>query len=412
MDPSVKPTFSDLTDVLFAIQQGRKYSTQAKSLELKQRIELLRGLFSSLQGAGFFDDPGFGISSLKSYWASSLESVAASIDEFQFHKPTGLVTALLPQVAFKKLGLELILESILSGSALILKFSEPAFLFFQALKKVLEKSALPAGLVQVVCGNSGVLGELLTNHPSIQAVVFFGQRENFQEISKASEFLNKKWMAGFGGPTTSLLLDSADLEKFSSEIFRSLQLSEDLGPWTSHRIYTVESKLKDLQSVLLKKAENLGFISLKSSVTAQDISHFVAQIKSEQGKILWGGATQAQEANTSMQAAIVQDLPNCSILHQAEFDFPVIFLGSVKYAYELAKWVNNDPKTYGVQIFGETTAAFEFSNKILSGEKTVNDWLVRKSPVPFGLGQSSFGLRDRGPFGDFWSDDHSLLMKN
>lgn len=78
------------------------------------------------------------------------------------------------------------------------------------LAKILEEAGLPAGVLNVVVGSSGDIGDVLVSHPLPRVVSFTGSTATGIAISRQAGI--KRLLLELGGNAPMVILDDADLE--------------------------------------------------------------------------------------------------------------------------------------------------------------------------------------------------------
>ncbi len=84
--------------------------------------------------------------------------------------------------------------------------------------EVLAELDLPAGVVNVVTGPGGVIGEYMSAHPGIDLISFTGSSEVGKAIIAASSQTVKTLIMELGGKNPAIVLEDADIEANATEL--------------------------------------------------------------------------------------------------------------------------------------------------------------------------------------------------
>jgi benzaldehyde dehydrogenase (NAD) len=118
--------------------------------------------------------------------------------------------------------MRIIAPALALGNAVVLKPSpETPLSGGIALAEAFAAAGLPAGLLQVVPGNTEV-GERIVEHPDVSMIHFTGSTKIGRQIARRTGELLKKVSLELGGNNALLVLDDADLEQASM-----------IGAWSS-----------------------------------------------------------------------------------------------------------------------------------------------------------------------------------
>jgi betaine-aldehyde dehydrogenase len=103
--------------------------------------------------------------------------------------------------------------ALLAGNTMVLKPASTTPLTNLRLAGILDESGLPPGVLNVVTGSGGVVGEAMVRHPGIKKISFTGNCITGQRIRElASEHL-KDITLELGGSDPMIVMDDADIEK-------------------------------------------------------------------------------------------------------------------------------------------------------------------------------------------------------
>ncbi len=103
--------------------------------------------------------------------------------------------------------------ALAAGCTLILKPASNTPVTAQILGEIAYEAGVPEGVVNVLPGPGGQIGEYLASHPLIDKVAFTGETETGAKILKASADTIKKVSLELGGKSPNIVFADADMEK-------------------------------------------------------------------------------------------------------------------------------------------------------------------------------------------------------
>lgn len=127
-------------------------------------------------------------------------------------RPIGIVGCITPwnfpvAVPCWKLG-----AALISGNTVVFKPSTLTPLCAAVLVEVLQEAGLPHGVLNLVTGPAGDVGEAMVRHPKIKAISFTGGVETGREIYSNASALMKRVGLELGGKNPQIVLQDADLD--------------------------------------------------------------------------------------------------------------------------------------------------------------------------------------------------------
>src|SRR5712671_4263210 len=141
----------------------------------------------------------------------NLEDVARGIDEIMIRQPLGVVAAITPFNFPAMIPLWFLPYAIACGNTFILKPSEKVPITMQKIFRLLEKTGLPRGVVNVVNGAKETVDALL-DHPTIRAVSFVGSTPVAKYVYSRATASGKRAQCQGGAKNPAIVLPDAEME--------------------------------------------------------------------------------------------------------------------------------------------------------------------------------------------------------
>lgn len=132
------------------------------------------------------------------------------------YRPYGIVLSIVPWNAPVSLGFAQIAAALVAGNTVVVKPPETSPLAFMRAMAIFN-AHLPKGLLNVVTGTPGEIGDALTSHPDIGKIGFTGSVASASRIIASSAATIKSLTLELGGNDAAILLDDIDLSDATME---------------------------------------------------------------------------------------------------------------------------------------------------------------------------------------------------
>ena len=139
------------------------------------------------------------------------EDVARGIDEYMFRQPVGVVAAITPFNFPGMIPLWFLPYAIACGNTFIVKPSEKTPLTVQKIMRLVERTGLPPGVVNVVNGAKETVDAIL-DHPLIRAVSFVGSTPVAKYVYARAAANGKRAQCQGGAKNPVIVLPDADMD--------------------------------------------------------------------------------------------------------------------------------------------------------------------------------------------------------
>lgn len=138
------------------------------------------------------------------------EDIAAGIDEVMIRQPLGVCAIIAPFNFPGMIPFWFLPYAIACGNTVVVKPSEKVPLTMQRLVQLIERTGLPAGVVNVVNGGGEVVDAIL-EHPQVQAVSFVGSSAVARHVYARAAATGKRVQCQGGAKNPVVVLPDADL---------------------------------------------------------------------------------------------------------------------------------------------------------------------------------------------------------
>jgi aldehyde dehydrogenase (NAD+) len=131
-----------------------------------------------------------------------------------FKESIGVVGAITAWNSPVELALAKLVPALATGNTVVLKPApDTPFTTTRIGRLVLERTDIPAGVVNVVTGSGHRVGEALTTDPRVDMISFTGSLATGRKVMKSSADSLKRLQLELGGKAPHIVLDDADLER-------------------------------------------------------------------------------------------------------------------------------------------------------------------------------------------------------
>jgi succinate-semialdehyde dehydrogenase/glutarate-semialdehyde dehydrogenase len=103
--------------------------------------------------------------------------------------------------------------AIAAGCSIIIKPATQTPLTAFALAVLAQEAGVPAGVIQVICGHSSEIGEVLCKSPAVRKLSFTGSTRVGKQLMHQSAVTVKKISLELGGNAPFIVFEDADLDK-------------------------------------------------------------------------------------------------------------------------------------------------------------------------------------------------------
>lgn len=321
---------------------------------------------------------------------------------FTIHQPVGVVVAISPFNYPALLVLHKLAPALAAGNAVVLKPARATPLTALALAKCFTDAGLPDGVLNVVTGPGGEVGDALVRDRRVRKISFTGSTAVGAHIASIAGVKKMSLELGASGPV--IVLDDADIEAAAHSISLGGYINAGQVCISAQRIIVAESIVGDFIDALTPKvqairvgdpfADGTAVGSLISRAEADRVTSSIHAAVAAGATLVTGG----EQDGSVIQPAIVSNVDPYSPFAQDELFGPAVAISAardIRHAIELA---NSTAYGLGAGVFTNNIAnSIRAIREIESGVVHVN-WtqLWRADLMPYG-GFKASGIGKEGP---------------
>src|SRR5699024_8919179 len=147
--------------------------------------------------------------------------------------------------------------AIVAGNAVIWKPATETPIMANELMKIFAEAGLPKGVVNVVFGTGGSVGDAMVHHPAIKVISFTGSNETGSNIAAECGRQLKKVSLEMGGKNAVIVMDDADLDLAAEGVIWSAFGTSGQRCTACSRVIVHENVKEELESKVLQKMKGL-----------------------------------------------------------------------------------------------------------------------------------------------------------
>ena len=316
--------------------------------------------------------------------------------------PIGVVAAIIPWNSQMLLTAVKLAPALAMGNTVVIKASELAPVTLLEFAKLVEKSGIPKGVVNIITGLGEPCGKSLTTHDLVERIAFTGGPETAKHIVKNSAENLSQVSLELGGKSPVVVFDDAEQENALNGITAGIFGASGQSCIAGSRLY-IQSKIYDeFLDKLVAKAKKIKLGApmdkdtqmgpLNSFKQLENIEKNIKATVEQGGEIRCGGKRSNISTKGYYFPATIIECKNHNLpTAENELFGPVLSVMKFETEKDVIKLMNDNK--YGLSS-GVYTSNFgrglRVSKAIRAGITFVNTYRLISPMAPFG------GIKDSG----------------
>ncbi len=327
-------------------------------------------------------------------------------------QPVGVVACITPWNFPSAMLARKLAPALAAGCTVVCKPANETPLSAFALAELAERAGIPKGVVNIVCGDTPAIGEVLTTHPDIRKLTFTGSTRVGKMLMAACASTVKRTSMELGGNAPFIVFEDADLDAAVQGAIASKYRNAGQTCVCANRIFVQASVMEEFSSRLKAATEKLVMgDGTQDGVTVGPMIHEKALID-VQGKIqdaldsgasLVLGGHRGSQGSCFLEPTIVSGVTDKMRLFREEIFGPVAPLISFETEEEVIHMANDTEYGLAAYFFSRDIGrVWRVSEALDYGMVGSNTGMLSNEAAPFGgvkqSGQgregSKYGLED------------------
>jgi len=305
-----------------------------------------------------------------------------------------------------------IAPALICGNTLVFKPASATPMTAVALTKIFEDAGLPPGVLNLVTGPGGSVGNTIVDHPDVSGVSFTGSTEVGTALYTSATQTLKKVQAEMGGKNAVIVLEDADMDSALGGIVQGAFGSTGQRCTATSRVVVQESVYDAFMTELIERTSKLtvgdgldpamDIAPLSSQSQFNTVMEYIGIGAEEGATIAYGGNPRTEgdlDEGYYVEPTIFTNVDTNMRIAQEEIFGPVLTVFKAADLEEAVSITNNVKFGLSSSIYTmDIPQAFRYIDTVETGIVHVNSpTLGGEVHLPFGgMKESGVGTREQG----------------
>jgi aldehyde dehydrogenase (NAD+) len=284
----------------------------------------------------------------------------------------------------------------------ILKPASDTPLSALALARIIAQSKLPKGVVNIIAGPGGSLGQVLCTHPKVDKIAFTGSTEVGKRIQRSAAGTKKKLTLELGGKAPNIVFDDAPLDQAIEGIINGIYFNQGHVCCAGSRLFVQESVV---EPVIRKLRERIGTLRVGNPLdkntdvgainSAAQLERIRDLVESgvEEGAEIFQSSCALPSRGFWFAPTFFTGVSQSNRIAQEEIFGPVLSILTFRTPEEAIEKANNTPYGLSAGVWTEKgSRILKMAQKLRAGVIWANTYNKFDPTSPFGgFKESGFG---------------------
>lgn len=322
-------------------------------------------------------------------------------------EPLGVIGAITPWNSPLLLLTFKLAPALAAGCTFVVKPSEHSPASTAFLAELVDQAGFPAGVFNVVTGESRELGQALAAHPGVDKIAFTGSTATGALVAQAAGKNINKVTLELGGKSPQLVFEDADLEAAANGLLAGVFAATGQSCMAGSRLIVHESIHNKLVDLVVAKANDikLGDPTVAGTQMGpvangpqyRKVMDYIQKARDEGGIIACGGYTPEDLGGFFIRPTVITGVNRNSTVVREEIFGPVLSVYTFKDEAEAIELANDTEYGLAGAVWTKDVhRAHRVAGAIKAGTIWINAYRIVAPQVPFGgVGSSGIG-RENG----------------
>jgi (Z)-2-((N-methylformamido)methylene)-5-hydroxybutyrolactone dehydrogenase len=316
--------------------------------------------------------------------------------------PIGVVAAIIPWNSQMLLTAVKLAPALAMGNTVVIKASELAPVTLLEFAKLIEKTGIPKGVINIITGLGEPCGKALTTHHLVEKIAFTGGPETAKRIVKNSAENLSQVSLELGGKSPVVVFDDAEQENALNGITAGIFGASGQSCIAGSRLYLHSKIYDEFLKKLITKAEKIKLGGpmdqdtqmgpLNSFKQLENIEKNIKATIEQGGKVKCGGKRSSISNKGYYFPATIIECKNHNLpVAENELFGPVLSVMKFEKEEEVIDKMNDNKYGLSSGVYTSNFArGLRVSKAIRAGIVFINTYRLISPMAPFG------GIKDSG----------------
>ncbi|MGB0915671.1 MAG: aldehyde dehydrogenase [Crocinitomicaceae bacterium] len=345
------------------------------------------------------------------HFASESHNMEGVGINYTVRKPIGIVGCISPWNLPLYLFSWKIAPALAAGNCIVAKPSEVTPYTAYLLGKVAQEAGMPPGVMNILHGEGGSVGDAIVKHPKVKAISFTGGTKTGEYIARTAAPMFKKLSLELGGKNPNIIFADCDFKEMLSTTLRSSFANQGQICLCGSRIFVERPIYNKFKEEFVKRvdttvvsnpqdpAAKMGAVVSKPHM--EKVLSYVELAKEEGGTVLTGGVQVKMDAPYDegyyLRPTVIEGLSYDCRTNQEEIFGPVVTITPFDTEEEVLMMANSTQYGLSSTLWtSDLKRAHRMADQLQAGIVWINSWLVRDLRTPFGGVKASGVGREGG----------------
>ena len=316
--------------------------------------------------------------------------------------PIGVVAAIIPWNSQMLLTAVKLAPALAMGNTVVIKASELAPVTLLEFAKLIDKTGIPKGVINIITGLGEPCGKALTSHSLVERIAFTGGPETAKHIVKNSAENLSQVSLELGGKSPVVVFDDADQENALNGITAGIFGASGQSCIAGSRLYLQSNIYEKYMKKLILKAEKIKLGGpmekdtqmgpLNSFKQLENIEKNIKATIDQGGKVRCGGKRSSVSNKGYYFPATIIECDNHNLpVAENELFGPILSVMKFDKEDEVINKMNDNKYGLSSGVYTSNFArGLRVSKAIRAGIVFINTYRLISPMAPFG------GIKDSG----------------
>lgn len=315
---------------------------------------------------------------------------------------------------------------IATGNTAVCKPSELTPMTAHLFSELVIEAGFPPGVINILHGEGGKVGQALIEHPDVPVVSFTGGTKTGAQIAKTVAPKFKKMSLELGGKNPNIIFADCNFEDAIKTSLRSSFLNQGEICLCGSRIFVEAPLYQKFVDRFVKETDELvvgdpldkrTFVgALVSQSHLEKVLSYVELAQSEGGTVLTkmeiGDLPSSMQNGYFMRPTVITGLDYRCRVQQEEIFGPVVTITPFDREEEVLQMANSVEYGLSASLWtSDVTRVHRMAKQIQAGTVWVNSWMYRNLRSPLGGMKNSGVGREGGDYSlNFFTETQNVSI--